>query len=394
MLAKAIEKIQELANEKERCQVEEKVLFEQGYIHQGDILTRYTTPEVETVEVRSLTALTQMIRSFLENDGKTIQCHLPLIVTAVGNNIKVLSSIDHTYERQLIFTARPIVPDVILDRFIPAEQMIINVNTCFEQNENAEAFIKSISKLYKVSTVESVDNGIGATLKVTEGINTDETVVINPIVALKPIATYDEVNQIERKFNLRVNHEGKVALMVCDKGAFERKVQNQIKSFLNVALDKKVKDGAVILALYEILTMRSRSILDIEGGNIIRQIDNELERVIYNINDESTDLKAREIKISIKITPNKKRNELAVKYNVTSKVSPKDNEPITLVNLKEFDNDTGEFLGSRLSEASGIVPGQINLSGEVAKELPPIVVGSKLQEKNEVVSGISKGLID
>ncbi|KMV78318.1 hypothetical protein HMPREF0979_00823 [Coprobacillus sp. 8_1_38FAA] len=89
--------------------------------------------------------------------------------------------------------------------------------------------------------------------------------------------------------------------------------------------------------------MRSRSILDIEGGNIIRQIDNELERVIYNINDESTDLKAREIKISIKITPNKKRNELAVKYNVTSKVSPKDNEPITLVNLKEFDNDTGEF---------------------------------------------------
>ena len=242
MLAKAIEKIQELANEKERCQVEEKVLFEQGYIHQGDRLTRYTTPEVATVEVRSLTALTQMIRSFLENDGMTIQCHLPLIVTAVGNNIKVLSSIDHTYERQLIFTARPIVPDVILDRFIPAEQMIINVNTCFEQNENAEAFIKSISKLYKVSTVESVDNGI-------EGINTDETVVINPIVALKPIATYDEVNQIERKFNLRVNHEGKVALMVCDKGAFERKVQNQIKSFLNVALDKEVKDGAVILAL-------------------------------------------------------------------------------------------------------------------------------------------------
>ena len=87
-------------------------------------------------------------------------------------------------------------------------------------------------------------------------------------------------------------------------------------------------------------------------------------------------------------------SDIAVKYNVTSKVSPKDNEPITLVNLKEFDNDTGEFLGSRLSEASGIVPGQINLSGEVAKELPPIVVGSKLQEKNEVVSGISKGLID
>ena len=39
---------------------------------------------------------------------------------------------------------------------------------------------------------------------------------------------------------------------------------------------------------------RSRSILDIEGGNIIRQIDNALEQVMFNINDESTDFKARE----------------------------------------------------------------------------------------------------
>lgn len=38
---------------------------------------------------------------------------------------------------------------------------------------------------------------------------------------------------------------------------------------------------------------RSRSILDIEGGNIIRQIDNALEQVMFNINDESTDFKAR-----------------------------------------------------------------------------------------------------
>ena len=61
---------------------------------------------------------------------------------------------------------------------------------------------------------------------------------------------------------------------------------------------------------------RSRSILDIEGGNIIRQIDNALEQVMFNINDESTDFKAREIKVSIRITPNKKRNELTVGYKV------------------------------------------------------------------------------
>ena len=96
--------------------------------------------------------------------------------------------------------------------------------------------------------------------------------------------------------------------------------------------------------------MKSRSILDIENGNIVRQIDNELERVMYNINDDSTDFKAREIKVSIKLTPSKKRDTLAVSYKVSSKISPKENNPIILSNAREFDPKTGEFLGSRLSE--------------------------------------------
>lgn len=61
----------------------------------------------------------------------------------------------------------------------------------------------------------------------------------------------------------------------------------------------------------------TRSILDIENGQIIRQIDNELERVIYNINDDTTDLKARKINISIELTPNKKElnYQLSIKFH-------------------------------------------------------------------------------
>ena len=68
-----------------------------------------------------------------------------------------------------------------------------------------------------------------------------------------------------------------------------------------------------------------------------------------------------------------------------SKLSPKQNEPIVLSNSRQFDKDTGEFLGSQLSEIGGVAPGQINLSGEVAPELPPIVVGQRLQEKKEII---------
>ena len=241
MLAKAIEKIQELSNAQENCRVEECNLFGERYIHQGENLTRFTVPRINPVEVKSLTAL--------ENDSTAINVHLPVIITAEGNNIKVYTSIDNTYGRQLIFEANPIIPKAILNRFIPAEQMIINVNTCFVQDKNTDNFIQSISKLYKVSKVEAVDNGIGAQLKVTEGVNTNEAVTINPIVALTPIGTYPELNQIRRKFNLRVDHDGEVALMVCDEGIFERKVQDELKDYFKFALDKEIERKDVILAL-------------------------------------------------------------------------------------------------------------------------------------------------
>ena len=127
--------------------------------------------------------------------------------------------------------------------------MIINVNTCFEQTKNAEKFIDCISKLYKVSRVESVDDGIGMQLRVTEGVNTNEAVTINPIVSLRPIMTYPELNQIERKFNLRVDSNGRVALMVCDEGVFERKVQDQLDRFFRLAFDKEIEKKEIVLAL-------------------------------------------------------------------------------------------------------------------------------------------------
>lgn len=254
MLAKAIEKIESLVNAKENCHVEEKMIFGEKYIHQGEELYRYKTADIQCLKVRSLTALNSVVKSFMENEmnGGNVSVRFPLIIRATGNDIDVYSSVDETHERKLLFSARPIVPDVILNTFIDPEKMIINVNTCFEQNENTSNFIKNISKLYKVSTVESVDNGIGAQLKVTQGVNLGDdnnAVVIDPIVALTPIATYQEIKQVQRKFNLRVNDNGKVDLMVCDEGYFERQIQDELGDYFSEAFKEEIEFGQIILAM-------------------------------------------------------------------------------------------------------------------------------------------------
>lgn len=71
---------------------------------------------------------------------------------------------------------------------------------------------------------------------------------INPIVTLTPVATYPELIQVERKFNLRVDQHGRVALFVADRGYFEKEVQKLIKQYLTAELPKELIGKDVVLA--------------------------------------------------------------------------------------------------------------------------------------------------
>ena len=46
-----------------------------------------------------------------------------------------------------------------------------------------------------------------------------------------------------------MDHDGEVALMVCDEGIFERRVQDELKDYFKFVLDKEIERKDVILAL-------------------------------------------------------------------------------------------------------------------------------------------------
>ena len=50
-------------------------------------------------------------------------------------------------------------------------------------------------------------------------------------------------------------------------------------------------------------TKYTRSILDINNGSIIRDLDRELAKVMVNLADVATDDKPREINLKLKFTP-------------------------------------------------------------------------------------------
>lgn len=250
MIRQAIEKVVELANAKENAQLEQVEI--KGMLHTkfGGSLRRITTPDIVSIDTRSLSGLVEIIKSYIDVEAKSLNVQLPLIIQAEGNEIKVLSSVDDTYYRQTLIHCKPIVPRLILNEWISPEEMIINLNTCYVPTDNTDKLIATVSNLYNSKTVKQVDNGIGVNLVVESDAFAGGAgkVTINPIVTLTPVATYPELIQVERKFNLRVNQRGEVALFVADRGYFEKEVQKLIKQYLTAELPKELIGKDVVMA--------------------------------------------------------------------------------------------------------------------------------------------------
>ena len=250
MIRQAIEKIEELVNAREENKLEQVDVKGMLYTKFGGRLNRIVTPDIDLIKVHSLNGLVEMIKSYINVEAQTLNVKLPLVVEATGNDIIVRTSVDDTYKRQDLIRCTPIVPELILNCFVEPERMIININTCYVETENSQALINTISNLYNSKTVHQQDNGIGKKIVVESDAFAGGAgqVTINPIVKLIPVATYPELMQVERKFNLRVDDNGECALFVADKGYFEKEVQRLIKQFLEAELPKEIKDN-VVLAL-------------------------------------------------------------------------------------------------------------------------------------------------
>lgn len=250
MIRKAIEKIEELVNAKEENKLEQIEIKKMLYTKFGSRLNRVTTPDIDYIKTHSLNGLVEMIKSYINVEADKLNIQLPLIIEATGNEITVRTSVDDTYTRQKLIRCNPIVPDLILNQFVSPESMIININTCYVPTENSNALINTISNLYNSKTVHQQDNGIGKKIIVESDAFAGGAgqVTINPIVKLIPVATYPELIQVERKFNLRVDDSGRCALFVADKGYFEKEVQRLIKQFLEAELPEEIR-RQVVLAL-------------------------------------------------------------------------------------------------------------------------------------------------
>ena len=92
------------------------------------------------------------------------------------------------------------------------------------------------------------DNGIATTVTTQKGVALQSKEQIRPIITLKPYRTFQEVEQPESIFLIRVNERG-ITFTEADGGMWKLKARQTVKVFLEEQLAEEVAGNSVYIAL-------------------------------------------------------------------------------------------------------------------------------------------------
>ena len=200
----------------------------------------------DTLPLNSLDALVKMVKTEASKRDTPLYITIPdhMTVRCFGQPDKA-----ERYHRQFYYEANATnVPGWESGVKLGFEEMQIALRTRFQETPDAIYAMKLLSDITSGGKITLNDNGIATSVVTNKGIALQSNEAIRPIVKLKPYRTFQEVNQPESSFLIRVSERG-ISLTEADGGMWKLAARETIKKFLEDRLDQEVNDGTVIIAL-------------------------------------------------------------------------------------------------------------------------------------------------
>lgn len=212
---------------------------------------RYTQvkPDLErpdSLRLTSLDALVKMVRTEASKQEDPLYITIPDHLTAVcfGQPREELR-----YGRVHYYIANATdVPGWQSDVKMGFEEMQIALRTRFQETQDMLYAMKLLSDITTGGKVTFNDNGIATSVVSQKGIALQTNEPIRPIVKLKPYRTFQEVEQPESPFLIRVSERG-ISFTEADGGMWKLTARQTIKAFLEENLADMVSTGRVQIAL-------------------------------------------------------------------------------------------------------------------------------------------------
>lgn len=230
-----VEKIEEMA--------EPHISEIYGYTYTDKSLDFVEVPQVTTIEFNTLRGLTEALKTEYSN------FNAPMIINVRDNaRVEVHTSIcTNDRSREIPYKAHAELITMRFGEWLDYETMMIMLKSRFVETPALLEIIQLLGTITDEQSAQATDDGFTQTVVVKKGIAMKGNKVVKPIVKLKPYRTFNEVEQPESEFLLRLREGGSVALFEADGGAWKLQARSSIAEYIRNELAELVENGTVIV---------------------------------------------------------------------------------------------------------------------------------------------------
>lgn len=231
----AIEKIVELGAP--------NIHVEGGYSYTDKKLNVIEEPRVSTLTFHTLDGLVySLLAEHKEFNG-------PLLINVKDEASVIVYSAISVIDRQreVPYKVSAEIFRIPFDQRLDYETMMITLKSKFVETPELLELVKLLGTITEENSAQLSDDGFTQTVVVRKGIALKDNKAVNPIVKLKPYRTFNEVEQPESQFLLRLSEGGYVALYEADGGAWKLQARRNVADYLKEALADLIKEGSVIV---------------------------------------------------------------------------------------------------------------------------------------------------
>lgn len=171
-------------------------------------------------------------------------------------NVVVKSMADAYGRRGELVRCTALVPRIVLNEYITLEDMRLQIMSRFQDSDDAKYSVELMSRVVAEEIREDSDNKAAQQVVARKGIATLGREDVRPIVNLRPIRSFPELQQVAAPFLLRFKTQGAdksvlVGLFEADGGAWKvdaiRKVGEQLLA-LGLAAPGQVAPAPTVYA--------------------------------------------------------------------------------------------------------------------------------------------------
>lgn len=200
----------------------------------------------DTLRLNSLDALVKLVKT----EALMVK---PLLYITIPDHMTVRCFAqpepDKRYFREVYYEAKATdIPGWAEKAQLGFEEAQIALRTRFQETPDTVYAMKLLSDISCGAKVVYNDNGIATTVTTQKGVAMQTNVQIKPLIKLRPYRTFQEVEQPESIFLIRLNDRG-ISFVEADGGMWKLQARETIKAHLESALASEVESGNVIIAL-------------------------------------------------------------------------------------------------------------------------------------------------